>query len=277
MRRIKYLSDKQAHNFRKKIYLYFTKHGRDLPWRHTKDPYHILVSEIMLQQTQVDRVIARYTEFIRIFPDVFVLAKAPKNILLGAWQGLGYNRRALMLQTCARIVVEKYGGKIPADAVLLQNLPGIGIATAGSLCAFAFNQPVVFIETNVRSVFIHEFYRHKSRVSDKELIPLIGQTMDRKNPRRWYSALMDYGSYLKKTIPNPSRKSSRFVTQSRFQGSDRQVRGKILRMLLTQGKAGFKEIEHLVQIDPRRLHAIVTALTREGFIRRSNRWYSIAK
>ena len=277
MRRKTFLSKNQAQNFRRKIYLHFKKHGRDLPWRHTKDPYHILVSEIMLQQTQVDRVIARYTEFIRIFPDLFVLAKAPKDRLLGAWQGLGYNRRSLMLQTCARIVVEKYGGTIPADAVLLQNLPGIGVATGGSLCAFAFNQPVVFIETNIRSVFIHEFFRQKSRVSDKELVPLIEQTMDRKNPRRWYSALMDYGSYLKKTIPNPSRKSSRFVTQAKFQGSDRQVRGKILRMLLTQGKAGFKEIEHLVQIDPLRLHTIVAALKLEGFIRQRNRWYSIAK
>jgi A/G-specific adenine glycosylase len=225
----------------------------------------------------VDRVIARYTEFIRIFPDVFVLAKAPKNVLLGSWQGLGYNRRALMLQTCARIVVEKYGGKIPADAVLLQNLPGIGVATSGSLCAFAFNQPIVFIETNVRSVFIHEFFRQKSRVSDEELVPFIEQTMDRKNPRRWYSALMDYGSHLKKTISNPSRKSSRFAVQPKFQGSDRQVRGKILRMLLTQGKAGLKEMELQVQINPRRLHTIVAALTAEGFIRRGNRQYCIAK
>ena len=143
--------------FRKMVLTYYADHGRDLAWRTTTDPYRILVSEIMLQQTQVERVTVKYPAFIAAFPDFPSLAGAPLSDVLAVWQGMGYNRRAISLQKCARRVVEEYDTSLPQDPEVLETFPGIGRATAASICAFAFNMPVIFIETNIRRVFIHFF------------------------------------------------------------------------------------------------------------------------
>ena len=179
--------------FRDLILAHYRAHGRDLPWRQTTDPYRILVSEIMLQQTQVERVAVKYREFLERFPDFESLAHAPKSEVLLAWQGLGYNRRAIALQGAAQRVIEEYGGRLPADVETLATFPGIGKATAAAICAYAFNMPVVYIETNIRRIFIHFFFQDREGVRDDEILPLVERALDRENPREWYSALMEYG------------------------------------------------------------------------------------
>ncbi len=183
--------------FQKAIWAYYRRAGRGtLPWRHTGDPYAILVSEIMLQQTQVSRVEGYYNRFLKQFPNFRALARAKNSAILKAWQGLGYNRRAMFLKRAAEVVVEQYGGRLPGDRAALEALPGIGKGTSGSLMAFAFNKPEVFIETNIRRVFIHFFFPKKRRVTDAELERYIERSIDRKHPREWYWALMDYGAAM---------------------------------------------------------------------------------
>lgn len=249
---------------------YYEQHGRDMAWRNTTDPYRILVSEIMLQQTQVERVAVKYPEFIRAFPDFAALASAPLENVLAAWQGLGYNRRAIAVQKCAVRVMSEYHGLLPADVETLATFPGIGRATAASIAAFAFNMPVVFIETNIRRVFIHFFFAGATRVSDAEILPLVEKALYRNNPRIWYWALMDLGSTLKKKIPNPNRRSLHYTRQSPFHGSDRKIRGIIIRMLLAEPGIPEKKFPGIMREDPARITKILSALESEGFIMRDN-------
>lgn len=202
-----------------------------MPWRHTADPYRIMVSEIMLQQTQVARVIPKYEQFIQRFPDVTALAGAPLADVVAAWVGLGYNRRARFLHQAAAMVIEAYGGEFPTDSAGLQSLPGIGSNTAGAIMAYAYNRPVVFIETNIRTVYIHHFLSDESAVADAAIRHLLEQTLDETHPREWYWALMDYGTHLKATRPSNLAQSRHYKKQSRFEGSLRQVRGAIVREL----------------------------------------------
>ncbi len=164
------LSSKQVSSFQRLVLGFYKQHRRDLAWRNTENPYHILVSEIMLQQTQVERVIEKYSRFIARFPDVSSLAKATLKEVLEVWQGLGYNRRAISLIKLAGIIVSEYQGKIPANGEELMKLPGIGRATAGCLLAFAFRKPSVFIETNIRRVFINHFFQGRESVHDDEIM-----------------------------------------------------------------------------------------------------------
>ncbi len=239
-----------------------------MPWRSTTDPYAILVSEIMLQQTQVDRVLIKFPAFISVFPDFTSLAAAPLPDVLSVWQGLGYNRRALALRNCAEIVMSQYGGVLPADPGILSGFPGIGHATASSICAFAFNMPVVFIETNIRRVFIHYFFPGDGMVSDSEILPLVEQALHRENPRVWYWALMDLGTVLTKTMSNPNRRSRHYARQSAFEGSDRQVRGMMIRLLLANGEMTEDEIAGNCSADKERVLKILAGLERDGFIRK---------
>ncbi|MGD1997509.1 MAG: A/G-specific adenine glycosylase [Candidatus Dependentiae bacterium] len=237
------------------IKTYYRKHRRPFSWRDNPTPYAVFVSEVMLQQTQTHRVRPKFESFTRLFPSFEVLAVAPLVKVLAAWQGLGYNRRAKFLKQSAEIIMEKHGGTLPKDPVDLVELPGIGPATASSLAAFAYNVPTTFIETNVRTVFIHFFCSDKKGVHDKELLPLIAQTLDRENPRDWYYALMDYGVMLKKQLVNPSRQSKHHVRQSRFEGSDRQIRGAIVRLLTTT----HAHIDQELLIDEVCLHPKISA------------------
>ena len=212
-----------------------------MPWRKTKDPYRIAVSEIMLQQTQVARVEKYYGSFVRRFPDFRSLARSDARDVVRAWIGLGYNRRALSLWRLAVTVSEKYDGRLPCHQDALEKLPGIGKATAGAIMAFAFNMPKPFIETNIRRVFIHFFFSGRKKVSDAAIMPIVARTLDRGNPREWYWALMDYGAFLglraaKNKIRNPNTQSAHYKRQSKFSGSDRELRGKILRILPARRK-----------------------------------------
>jgi len=257
--------------FRKMILDYYRDHGRDLAWRRTTDPYHILVSEIMLQQTQVDRVIQRYPVFIATFPDFRSLADAPLPDVLAAWQGMGYNRRAIALRNCAVRVMEEFGGILPDDVDILTTFPGIGRATASSICAFAFNRPVVFIETNIRRIFIHCFFEDEDDVADYRILPLVSETLYRDDPRTWYNALMDFGTNLKTMVPNPNRRSRHYVKQAAFEGSDRKIRGAILRRVLAEPGQDEHGLIQTMAIEPGRGSRIISSLIAEGLIMRENR------
>lgn len=262
--------------FREMVLSYYAEHRRDLPWRRTRDPYRILVSEIMLQQTQVERVLEKYPAFVASFKDFPSLAGAPLSDVLAAWQGMGYNRRAISLQKCALRVVEEYDGALPQDPEILETFPGIGRATAASICAFAFNMPVVFIETNIRRVFIHFFFGDRDKVDDTEILPIARQALYEQDPRTWYNALMDLGAALKKTGENPNRRSRHYTKQAAFEGSDRKIRGHILRLLLAEKNLEQKDIVEKCSDDHARIVRILDDLEAEGFITSAGSLYTIA-
>ncbi len=204
---------------------------RDMPWRQDTRPYYVLVSELMLQQTQVDRVIPKFTAFIAAFPDEHSLAQASLADVVKLWQGLGYNRRAKFLHEAAKKIA--VDGVFPDDEARLIALPGVGRNTAGAIMAYAFNQPAIFIETNVRAVYIHHFFADSDNVDDDDIRKLLEETLNREHPREFYWSLMDYGVYLKKQGVRPAR-SKHYVKQSPLRGSVREVRGQII-TILSQG------------------------------------------
>ena len=270
---------------------------RDLPWRRTYDPYAIWISEVMLQQTQVSRVDGRWQRWLERFPTVDALAAAAPSDVLEEWQGLGYNRRALSVHRAAQAISEA-GGVFPQDLKELVKLPGIGPATAAGIRAFAFNLHGVYLETNVRTVFLHELYPQAEGVPDSELVPLVELTCPASvanaadaaatalTPRSWYYALLDYGAYLKKTIPNPSRRSKSHVKQSRFEGSHRQKRAELLRVLLAHKDEGGAEFETLHQelcqievnagretLDEQVTLGLLEELAKEGFCQKNDEYW----
>lgn len=256
--------EQEYREFKKTVWDYYKNHCRPMPWRDDISPYSVFLSEIMLQQTQVSRVLVKYPSFKKQFAGFRSLAGAQTATLLKAWQGMGYNRRALYLRSAAQIIQTTYKGQLPDDVLKLDELPGIGYATACSIAAFAFNKPVIFIETNIRRVYIHHFFQDMTDVPDKDIMPHIEKTVDKKNPREWYWALMDYGAYLATQIDNPNRKSKHYVKQKKFEGSVRQVRGAILKLLLVRPYMR-KELEKLY-IDDVRLAVALEQLVEEGFI-----------
>ncbi|HXW86005.1 MAG TPA: A/G-specific adenine glycosylase [Candidatus Bathyarchaeia archaeon] len=262
-------------SFQKTVWQFYNDHGRSFPWRHIENPYYVMVSEIMLQQTQTDRVIAKYEEFITQFSDIFSLARASLHDVLSAWQGLGYNRRGKFLQQCAQQIVQKYGGIVPEKFEHLIALPGIGKATAGSIPAFAYNMPTIFIETNIRAVFIYHFFGSMQEVHDGDIEPLVAATLDQENPREWYYALMDYGVFLKKQHKNPNRKSAHYTRQSAFEGSDRQIRGAIIRFLTKKGTIAIQELLEQFQEPAERVTRIIADLAHEQLIVKKNEMLEI--
>lgn len=204
---------------------------REMPWREDTRPYYVLVSELMLQQTQVERVVPKFQAFVTAFPDEKTLAAAPLAEVLKLWSGLGYNRRAKFLHEAAKRIVHNFNGKFPQTKEGLLNLPGVGVNTAGAILAYAFNLPSLFIETNVRTVFFHHFFNDREMVDDKEIMVLLGEVMDHEHPREFYWALMDYGTYLKKEGAGNVKMSKHYKKQSALKGSVREVRGQIVRQL----------------------------------------------
>ncbi|MGQ3684670.1 MAG: A/G-specific adenine glycosylase [Candidatus Loosdrechtia sp.] len=270
------LTNAAVKKFRGIVYRYFKKYGRDLPWRATQNPYYILVSEIMLQQTQVQKVLEKYKWFIYTFPDIFSLARATLQEVLNEWQGLGYNRRAIALKQIARRVVDEFHGTIPSSAETLRTFPGIGNATASAIAAFAFQKPEVFIETNIRRVFIHCFFQDKDDIKDIEILPFVARTLDTANPRAWYYALMDYGVLLKSDHENPNRRSAHYQKQAPFQGSNRQIRGMILKVITQESYLSEHEIIQRLQVCPEKLRNNLSRLEREGFLKKKKRKFTIA-
>jgi A/G-specific adenine glycosylase len=261
--------------FQEMVWAYYAKHGRDLPWRKPDpaeefDPYKILVSEIMLQQTQVSRVVPKYIAWLEQFPDVLTLAHGSLAGVLELWSGLGYNRRAKYLHTAAQQISSR--GIFPNTVEDLTSLPGVGKNTAGAIMAYAYNQPIVFIETNIRTAYLYHFFHGQDDVDDASLYSFIEDTLDYENPREWYWALMDYGSYLKQEKGNFARASKHHVTQSVFQGSRRQVRGVVLRTLI---KNSMTHSQLLSICDDDRLDGVLEDLQREGLIILTDKTYSL--
>ncbi len=251
--------------FRNIIRTYYRASGRKQPWRETRDPYAILVSELMLQQTTVARVMDKYPPFMARFPGFDPLARADTSDLLREWQGLGYNRRALNLQNLARQVMGDHGGVLPREREKLLELPGIGPYTAGAIQSFAFDIPAVIIETNIRRVFIHFFFSGEGDVHDSDILPLVERTLDRKDPRSWYYGLMDYGTDLAGRVPNPNRKSRHYIRQSPFEGSHRQIRSRILRAVLESPGMTPSDLGKKCRIDMGKVKEILRELKSEGF------------
>ena len=268
-----------AVEFRKIVITHYKRNGRHaLPWRHTQNPYHILVSEVMLQQTQVERVIPKYEAFLKAFPTVEALAYASLQAVLALWVGLGYNRRAKFLKATAEAVVAA-GGVFPVTKAELEKLPGVGPYTAGALMAFAYNKPVTIIETNIRTVYIHHYFKDtKGTVSDTELLKLIESTLPKSNYREWYYALMDYGAHLKKEFGSNNKRSKSYTKQSTFAGSDRQIRGAIVRTLTPLTKAITEEkLSGLLAVyEENRIKIQLEKLVSEGMITSTKSGFKIA-
>lgn len=235
-----------------------------MPWRRDTRPYYVLVSELMLQQTQVDRVIPKFEAFIAAFPDEHALAGASLADVLRLWQGLGYNRRAKFLHEAAKKVVEL--GEFPATEADLIALPGVGKNTAGAIMAYAHNQPSIFIETNVRAVYIHHFFGDQDQVDDKDIREILEQTIDRERPRAFYWALMDYGNYLKKQGVLPAR-SRHYKKQSPLRGSVREVRGWIVAALAAGDMSESALRDQLVADE--RFAVALDGLIRDGLVRQT--------
>jgi len=271
------LSEQQRERFLEVLWGFYARSARRLPWREPEpepdgefNPYKIMVSELMLQQTQVPRVVPKYEAFLGRFGSVQSLADADLGDVLRAWQGLGYNRRAKFLWAAAQAIVSQ--GAFPDTPEGLTALPGIGPNTAGAILAYAFNKPALFIETNVRTVYIHHFCKGRTDITDSAVRGLLEQTLDREQPREFYWALMDYGSHLKATVGNPNAASRHYVRQSTFEGSRRQLRGRIIREL-GGGSQTFANLR--ISIPDERLKGVLLDLTREGLIRAEDGIYTL--
>lgn len=262
------LTDDTINQFQSLIWHYYRTQGRLFPWRHVDDPYKVLVSEIMLQQTQTYRVEPFYNRFLDKFPDFYSLANAEWGDVLSFWQGLGYNRRGKYLHEIAKIVIDKHDGILPCDVDILNSFPGIGCATARSICTFAYNLPTVFIETNIRSVFLYHFFNAVPLVSDGLIMPLVKDTLVLESPRDWYYALMDYGVMIKKEYGNPNKMSKHYKKQSKFDGSDRKIRGNIVKYLVVHKKSTIDTLCQIISCEnPNRIVNIINDLVNEKIIR----------
>lgn len=238
---------------------------RDMPWRRDTRGYYVLVSELMLQQTQVERVIPKFEQFISVFPDFETLAAAPLADVLVLWSGLGYNRRAKFLHEAAKSIVANHAGVLPDDEKRLVALPGVGPNTAGALLAYVYNQPVIFIETNIRTVLFYHFFDGDAEVSDAALREQLELLIDQEHSREFYWAMMDYGSYLKRNGVRNNQASKHYRKQSPLVGSVREIRGMIVRELT----AGAEPVDVLkARIDPKdgRYEQAYAQLCTEGLV-----------
>lgn len=248
---------------------------RSMPWRDDIRPYYVLVSELMLQQTQVDRVIPKFNAFIARFPDEKSLASAPLADVLTLWSGLGYNRRAKFLHESAKKIVSDFNGSFPQDHADILSLPGVGPGTAGAIMAYAFNQPIVFIETNVRTVYFHHFFDNGDKVSDAQLRPAIERTLDQAYPREFYWALMDYGTWLKKNGAGRITQSKHYKKQSPLKGSVRELRGLIIKQLAA-GDIPLVDLQQQYDDDERFTTALNGLLT-DGLVSETNKILHLTK
>lgn len=260
--------------FTQKVWDYYAAHPRSMPWRAEPTAYFVLVSELMLQQTQVMRVVPRFKAFVARFPDVATLAAASLGTVLSAWNGLGYNRRAKFLWQAARQIADHHEGEVPDSAEALMALPGVGPNTAGAVLAYAFNKPTVFIETNIRTAFITHFFADSgSTVTDAQLRPFVAATLPPANIREWYWALMDYGAHIKATEGAHLHRVHHYRKQSTFEGSRRQVRGRVL-TLLSEGRHTGLELAVLIPDD--RLEGVLDDLQQEGLIHNAAAGWQLA-
>lgn len=279
---MKSLSAIEVKIFREKVWKFYRAQGRhDLPWRppalqikkRVVDMYPIMVSEIMLQQTQVSRVLLKFQEWLKQFPSLKILATASRKDVLSLWQGLGYTRRAKFLHEAAQEITKN---GLPKTVVELEDLPGIGHYAARAIATFAWNESHAFVETNIRTVYIDHFFKNKETVTDVEILEVVEQTLDTKQPREWMYALMDYGSYLKSQGKAHNGRAKGFTRQSKFKGSVREVRGVIMKFftqketLTLRDRRGFEE-----KFDEKRVTEALAGLMKDGLIQQQRGGYKI--
>ena len=239
---------------------------RDLPWRRTKNPYAILISEVMLQQTQATRVIPKFEAWIKTFPTLRSLAKADISQVLALWSGLGYNRRALAVHSAAIELVKRFEGKVPAKEEDLIRLPGIGKYTSRAILTFAFDIPTVFLETNVRTVLIKHLFPESIDVPDSSMYPIAEAILDRESPARWYNALMDYGADLKRLNENHGNKAKAYGRQSPFSTSFRRIRGEMLKKAISEGLCDIDSFYATMPFSLEDVETCAKTLAKEGFL-----------
>ncbi|MHC1692062.1 MAG: DNA repair protein [Sphaerochaetaceae bacterium] len=254
------------------IWAFYKDQGRSFPWRDTCDPYRILLSELMLQQTQTERVLPKYAEFLSIWPDFSSIARSPLLEILSRWKGLGYNRRALALRNIA-MKSEAYGWTLPDDYATLLEFPMIGPATASAILSFCYGKPSIYLETNIRRVMIHQFFPGEESVGDAAIKMVLGQLVDMQSDfKHWYYALMDYGVFLKRMIPNPNRYSAHYKRQGKFEDSNRQIRGMLLLLFTERGVLNRSQLYGSLPFEGERIEECLQALMREGFIADMTAW-----
>jgi len=248
--------------FRRKIFDFYDANRRSFPWRRTCDRYAVMVSEIMLQQTQADRVAEKYELWMERFPDTATLASSSLRDVLALWSGLGYNSRGQRLQSCARAVAERFGGVVPADPAELKTLPGIGDYTCRSIPVFADNLDVAAVDTNIRRIIIHEFALPED-TTRRQMQAAAEQLLPRGRSRDWHNALMDYGSLCLTSRTTGIRPLTR---QSKFQGSKRWYRGKIMKELVASDQVFLEELDARYGDCSWNIREIVGDLVREGLV-----------
>jgi A/G-specific adenine glycosylase len=256
--------------FQKKVFSFYEKNKRDLPWRKTTDPYKILLSELMLQQTQVKRVILYYEKWIARWPTIDALASASRSEVLQMWMGLGYNTRAMNLHTTARKIVATFDSDVLQAMKQYKELPGIGKYTSHAIQIFSTNADLITVDTNIRRILISEF-KLPTKIADKELWLLAEKCLPLGKSRDWHNALMDYGA-LHMTSQKTGIKPK--TQQTQFEGSNRQIRAQILRCLL-QKSMSFSELEKTVGIEKTRLGAILDKMMNEKIIENKNKTYHL--
>lgn len=262
------------------VLLHYKNNKRTFPWRETTDPYQILVSEYMLQQTQADRVIPKYISFIKKFPKVTTLASSTRKEVLTLWSGLGYNRRAIALHSAAKMLVDQHNSTVPKEKETLLTLPGVGEYTASAVLAFAHNKPVIVVETNIRTVLLHHALQNMKEVTDETVGIFVKQMLQnaieqKVSPRMFYSAMMDYGAHLKAQGVRTNTRSKHYTKQGRFDGSVRQARGALLRLFINTEK-GISQ-KQLQTAGAKRINEALPALLTEGIIEKRGKYYYLAK
>jgi A/G-specific adenine glycosylase len=264
--------------FKNLILSFYSEHGRHFRWRETRDPYAILVSEVMLQQTQTGRVVPKYETFLSRWPSFPSLAEVSTEELLSVWKGLGYNRRALNLRKSARMT-QDWGWTIPNDKALIESLPGVGKATCAAIRSFCFGEKSVYLETNIRRVLLTSFYPHQEEVKDKDLEQLLYQlSLINEDMRVWYYALMDYGVLLKAIFPNANKRSAHYTKQKKFENSNRQIRGLLVHLLTDTGPKELSEIYGLLShFEDERIRYSLEQLAQEGFVQEKDGVYGLSE
>jgi len=255
----------ETEEFKKAVLLHYQQAKRNFPWHYT-DPWGVMVSEFMLQQTRTERVIPYWENWMKLWPQPKALADASMETALRAWSGLGYNRRCRYLKESAAIITNRNSGKVPETPKALLSLPGVGPYMSAAIACFAYNFPAVFIETNIRSAVIYNFFPGRDDVRDSEIIPILEAALDRNDPRTWHYALMDYGAFIKKTTANPNRRSAHYTRQSPFNGSFRQARGKVIKALVSTGRCTAEELKLATGLEEGKLYEVLEKLKKESFV-----------
>lgn len=265
---------------REALLAWYRPRRRAYPWRRTRDPYVILVSEVMLQQTQAARVAAAFGPFLRRFPTVRALARATRSDVLRAWGGLGYNRRAVALHEAARAIVREHGGCVPADPAALRRLPGVGPYTAAAVASLGFGVPVAAVDTNVRRI-VARVHAGTDRPAPGTVRAIAEAWVEASDPGAWNQALMDLGREVCRPRPRcevcPLAPTCRFRASGAaprprrprsgpFEGSNRQLRGAVVRVLRHRPALTLGVLARELGRDGARVRAVVAELVRDGIV-----------